>query len=135
MDTVRSRRWRARVSLALAVLAVVVLLSVAGRRSVWLLLMTAAAGVVVVAAGLWFLQQRGVLRWGALDIGGAAPVDDEARAQLAGCGAASSAVDCRTRHRAGREDLRAGHRARRGHHEPAARGPRHEVLNDAVTRL
>ena len=65
MDTVRSRRRWARVSLDLAVLAVVVL-SVAGRRSVWLLLLTAAAGVVVVAAGLWFLQQRGVLRWGAL---------------------------------------------------------------------
>jgi hypothetical protein len=46
----------------------------AGRRSVWLLLLTAAAGVVVVAAGFWLLQQRGVLRWGALAIGVAAPV-------------------------------------------------------------
>ena len=74
MDSLRSRRWWARLSLALAALAVVVLLSFAGRRSVWLLLLTAAAVVVVAAAGFWFLQQRGVLRWVALALGVAVPV-------------------------------------------------------------
>jgi diacylglycerol kinase family enzyme len=74
MDTLRSRRWGARGSLGLAVLAVVVLLAFAGRRSVWLLLLTAGAAVVALAAGFWFLQQRGVLRWTALAIGVAAPV-------------------------------------------------------------
>jgi diacylglycerol kinase family enzyme len=74
MDSLRSRRWWARVSLALAALAVVVLLSFAGRRGVWLLLLTAAAVVVVAAAAFWFLQQQGVLRWVALALGVAAPV-------------------------------------------------------------
>jgi diacylglycerol kinase family enzyme len=74
MDSLRSRRRWARVSLGLVVLAVVVLLSFAGRRSVWLLLLTAAAVVVGVAAGFWFLQQRGVLRWVAVALGVAVPV-------------------------------------------------------------
>jgi diacylglycerol kinase family enzyme len=74
MDSLRSRRRWARVSLGLAVLAVVVLLSFAGRRSVWLVLMTAAAVVVVAAAGFWFLQQRGFLRWVAVAVGVAVPL-------------------------------------------------------------
>jgi diacylglycerol kinase family enzyme len=74
MDSLRSRRRWARVSLGLAVLAVVVLLSFAGRRSVWLVLMTAAAVVVVAAAGFWFLQQRGFLRWVEVAVGVAVPL-------------------------------------------------------------
>ncbi len=74
MDSLRSRRRWARVSLGLTVLAVVVLLSFAGRRSVWLVLMTAAAVVVVAAAGFWFLQQRGFLRWVAVALGVAVPL-------------------------------------------------------------
>ena len=74
MDSLRSRRRWARVSLGLTVLAVVVLLSFAGRRSVWLVLMTAAAVVVVAAAGFWFLQQRGFLRWVAVGLGVAVPL-------------------------------------------------------------
>ena len=74
MDSLRSRRRWARVSLGLAVLAVVVLLSFAGRHSVWLVLMTAAAVVVVAAAGFWFLQQRGFLRWVAVALGVAVPL-------------------------------------------------------------
>jgi diacylglycerol kinase family enzyme len=66
MDSMRSRRWSARASLGLALLAALVLLTFAGRRGIWLLLLTAAAVVVVIAAGFWFLQQRGVLRWVAL---------------------------------------------------------------------
>jgi diacylglycerol kinase family enzyme len=73
MDSMRSRRWSARASLGLALLAAVVLLAFAGRRGVWLLLLTAAAVVVVIAAGFWFLQQRGVLRWVALALGVGVP--------------------------------------------------------------
>jgi diacylglycerol kinase family enzyme len=74
MDSLRARGWWARASLGLAVLAVVVLLSFAGRRGLWLLLLTAAAVVVVVAAGFWFLQQQGALRWVALALGVTVPV-------------------------------------------------------------
>src|SRR3954452_9135906 len=74
MNSLRARRWWARASLGLAVLAAVVLLAFAGRRSLWLLLLTAAAVVVVLAAGFWFLLQRGVLRWLALALVVGAPV-------------------------------------------------------------
>lgn len=74
MDSLRSRVWWARASLALAVLAAVVLLAFAGRRGVWLVLLTAGTVVVVVAAGFWFLLQRGVLRWLALALAVAAPL-------------------------------------------------------------
>src|SRR4051795_7584084 len=74
MDSLRARRWWARAGLGFAVLAAVVLLAFAGRRSLWLLLLTAAAVVVVLAAGFWFLLQRGVLRWLALALVVGAPV-------------------------------------------------------------
>ncbi|MET0764488.1 MAG: diacylglycerol kinase family protein [Blastococcus sp.] len=74
MDSLRARAWWARASIALAVLAVVVLLAFADRRGVWLVLLTAGAVVVVVAAGYWFLLQRGVLRWLALALVVGAPV-------------------------------------------------------------
>jgi diacylglycerol kinase family enzyme len=73
MDSMRSRRWSARASLGLALLAALVLLAFAGRRGIWLLLLTAMAVVVVIAAGFWFLQQRGVLRWVALALGVGVP--------------------------------------------------------------
>src|SRR4051812_39260822 len=68
MDSLGDRRWWARASLALAVLSVVVLLAFAGRRGVWLVLLTVGAVVVAVAAGFLFLQRRGVLRWLALTL-------------------------------------------------------------------
>jgi diacylglycerol kinase family enzyme len=74
MDSLRARSWWARASLGLAVLAVVVLAAFAGRRGIWLVLLTAGAVVVVVAAGFWFLLQRGVLRWLALALVVGAPV-------------------------------------------------------------
>jgi diacylglycerol kinase family enzyme len=74
MDSLRARAWWARACLGLAVLAAVVLLVFAGRRGVWLVLLTGAAVVVVVGAGFWFLQQRGVLRWLALALVVGAPV-------------------------------------------------------------
>ena len=74
MDSWRARRWWARGSLALVLLAVAVLLAYAGRGGLWLVVLTAAAVVVTVAAGYWFLLQRGLLRWLALALAVAAPV-------------------------------------------------------------
>jgi len=74
VDSLRDRRWEARASIALAVLAALVLLGFGERRAVWLVLLTAAAVVVVVAAGFWFLLQRGALRWAALALAVGAPL-------------------------------------------------------------
>jgi len=74
MDSLRARSWWARASLGLAVLAAVVLLAFAGRRGLWLVLLTAGAVAVVLAAGFWFLLQRGVLRWLALALAVGAPL-------------------------------------------------------------
>jgi diacylglycerol kinase family enzyme len=74
MDSSRARGWWARASIGLAVLAVVVLAAFAGRRGIWLVLLTVAAAAVVLAAGFWFLLQRGVLRWLALALVVGAPL-------------------------------------------------------------
>ena len=74
MESMRARRWWARGALALVVLAFVVLLAFAGRRGLWLVLLTGATAVVVVAALFWFLLQRGPLRWLALGLAVAAPL-------------------------------------------------------------
>jgi diacylglycerol kinase family enzyme len=74
VDPSRARAWWARVSLALVVLAVAVLVAFADRRGIWLVLVTAGAVVVAVACGFWFLQQRGVLRWVALAVAVGAPL-------------------------------------------------------------
>lgn len=73
MDALPARRALACTALGLLVLAAGVLIGVAGRRGLWLLLLTAAAVAVVTAAGFWFLQQRGVLRWAALAVAVAVP--------------------------------------------------------------
>jgi diacylglycerol kinase family enzyme len=74
MDSLRARAWWARASLALALLAVVALLAFAGRRGIWLVLLTIAAVVVLVAAGFQFLLLRGTPRWLALALAVGAPV-------------------------------------------------------------
>jgi diacylglycerol kinase family enzyme len=74
MESARIRRWAARASLGFAVLVAVVLLAFAGRRGVWLVLLTVATALVVLAAGFWFLLQRGVLRWLALALAVGAPL-------------------------------------------------------------
>ena len=66
MESMRARRWWARGALALVVLAFVVLLAFAGRRGLWLVVLTGAMAAVVVVALFWFLLQRGPLRWLAL---------------------------------------------------------------------
>ncbi|MGY1802222.1 diacylglycerol/lipid kinase family protein [Blastococcus sp. SYSU D00922] len=70
----RARRWEARGALALAGLAVVLLLAVAGLRSLWLVLLTTAAVALVVAALYWFLLHRGPVRWISLAVAVTAPV-------------------------------------------------------------
>ena len=74
MESARIRRWAARASLGLGVLVVVVLLAFAGRRGIWLVLLTVATVLVVLSAGYWFLLQRGFLRWLALALALGAPV-------------------------------------------------------------
>jgi diacylglycerol kinase family enzyme len=70
----RTRQWLARASLALAVAAFVVLLAFAGRRGLWLVLLTAGTAALVVAAVFWFLLLRGPLRWLAFGLAVGAPV-------------------------------------------------------------
>jgi diacylglycerol kinase family enzyme len=74
VESMGARRWWARGSLALIAVAFVVLLVFAGRRGLWLVLLTVAAAALVVAALFWFLLQRGPLRWLALTLAVAAPV-------------------------------------------------------------
>jgi diacylglycerol kinase family enzyme len=70
----RARRWCARGSFALIAVAFLVLLAFAGRRGLWLVLLTVAMAVVVVASLYWFLLQRGPRRWLALTLAVGAPV-------------------------------------------------------------
>ena len=72
--TAKTRRWLARASFALMLGAVVLLLAVAGWRSLALVAFAAIGGCAVVAGGYWFLAHRGVLRWLALVLVVAAPV-------------------------------------------------------------
>ena len=72
--TAETRRWLARASFALMLGAVVLLLAVAGWRSLALVAFAAIGGCAVVAGGYWFLAHRGVLRWLALVLVVAAPV-------------------------------------------------------------
>jgi diacylglycerol kinase family enzyme len=63
-----SRAWLARLSFALAGLAVVILIAGAGFRSIAMLGVALASAVVSLAAAYWFLAQRGMRRWLALAI-------------------------------------------------------------------
>ena len=74
MESARIRRWAARASLGLGVLVVIVLLAFAGRRGIWLVLLTVATVRLVLTAGYLFLLQRGFLRWLALGLALGAPV-------------------------------------------------------------
>jgi diacylglycerol kinase family enzyme len=70
----RNRRWLARASFALMLAAAVLLLAVAGWRSLGLLAFAVIGVCAVLAGGYWFLASRGVLRWLALVLVVAAPV-------------------------------------------------------------
>jgi diacylglycerol kinase family enzyme len=69
-----SKRWLARASFALMFAAVVLVVAVAGWRSVTLVVLAVAGVCAVLAGGYWFLANRGVLRWLALVLVVAAPV-------------------------------------------------------------
>jgi diacylglycerol kinase family enzyme len=74
VDSLRARRWLARAALALVVAAFVLLLASAGRRGIWMVVLTAAAAAVFVAGLFWFLLHRGILRWVSLALALSAPV-------------------------------------------------------------
>jgi diacylglycerol kinase family enzyme len=69
-----SKRWLARASFALMLAAVVLVLAVAGWRSLTLVALAVVGVCAVLAGGYWFLANRGVLRWLALVLVVAAPV-------------------------------------------------------------
>ncbi|WP_370423557.1 diacylglycerol kinase family protein [Streptomyces sp. QH1-20] len=68
------QRWTARLAVVAAVGAGVLLLSVAGLRSVGLVAVGLAGLAVSAAAGWWALTRRGAVRGVALVVAGAAPV-------------------------------------------------------------
>ena len=69
-----TKRWLARASFALMLAAVVLVLAVAGWRSLALVAFALIGVCAVLAGGYWFLANRGVLRWLALVLVIAAPV-------------------------------------------------------------
>ena len=69
-----TKRWLARASFALMLAAVVLVLAVAGWRSLALVGFAVIGVCAVLAGGYWFLANRGVLRWLALVLVIAAPV-------------------------------------------------------------
>ena len=70
----RSQRWLARLALAAALAAVVVLVVSGALKSVTALLVGVAGLAVICAAAWWFLAHRGVVRWLAGVVLVAAPV-------------------------------------------------------------
>jgi diacylglycerol kinase family enzyme len=74
MNRVSKEPWLARLAIALAAGAVVVLVVFAGLHSVALIGFSAAGLCVTVACVYWFLARRGVVRWIALAFAALAPV-------------------------------------------------------------
>jgi diacylglycerol kinase family enzyme len=72
--TTRDRRWLARGAFALVLAAVVLLLAVAGWRSLAMIGLTVIGVCLVLAGGYWFLANRGLARWVSLILLIAAPV-------------------------------------------------------------
>jgi len=70
----RSQRWLARLSFVLAALAIVVLVTLAGLKSLAMLAVGMAAAVVSVAAAYFVLSRRGLWRWLSLAVFVLAPV-------------------------------------------------------------
>src|SRR5438105_5569371 len=69
-----SQRWRARLSLALAVLAVVIVAVFAGLKSFAMLAVGLAGAAAGLAAAYFFLSRRGLLRWLSLAVFVLAPL-------------------------------------------------------------
>jgi diacylglycerol kinase family enzyme len=64
----RSRSWLARLSVALVLAGVAVLVVFGGLRSVAMLAVGLASAVISLAAAFWFLADRGLRRWLALAV-------------------------------------------------------------------
>jgi diacylglycerol kinase family enzyme len=64
----RSRAWRARLSFALAGVAVAILIAFAELKSVAMLAVGLGSALVSLAAAYWFLAQRGIRRWVSLAV-------------------------------------------------------------------
>jgi diacylglycerol kinase family enzyme len=69
-----TQRWLARLTFVLAGAAIVILLAVAGPKSLAMLAVGVAAAVVSLAAAYVFLSRRGLLRWLALAVFVLAPI-------------------------------------------------------------
>jgi len=69
-----AQRWLARLSFALAGLAIVILLVVAGLKSLAMVAVGLAAAVVSLAAAYVFLSRRGIWRWLSLAVFVLAPI-------------------------------------------------------------
>ena len=69
-----TQRWLARLTFVLAAAAIVILLAVAGLKSLAMLAVGVAAAVVSLAAAYVFLSRRGLLRWLALAVFVLAPI-------------------------------------------------------------
>ena len=74
LQATRSQRWLARLSFALAFLAVAVVVAFAGLKSVAMLGVGLAAAAVSLAAAFLVLSRRGVLRWLSLAVFVLAPI-------------------------------------------------------------
>jgi diacylglycerol kinase family enzyme len=69
-----AQRWLARLSFALAGLAIVILLVFAELKSLTMFAVGLAAAVVIVAAAYFFLSRRGIVRWLSLGVLVLAPI-------------------------------------------------------------
>jgi diacylglycerol kinase family enzyme len=74
LQATRSQRWLARLSFALAFLAVAVVLAFAGLKSVAMLGVGLAAAAVSLSAAFLVLSRRGVVRWLSLAVFVLAPI-------------------------------------------------------------
>ena len=70
----RGQRWLARLSFVLVGLAIAVLVSFAGLKSITMLVVALAGAAVSLAAAFFFLARRGVWRWLSLAVLVLAPV-------------------------------------------------------------
>jgi diacylglycerol kinase family enzyme len=70
----RSQRWLARLSFVLLAVAIVLVVVLAGRKSLVMLVLAVAGAAVSLAAAYVFLSRRGVLRWAAFAVFVLAPV-------------------------------------------------------------
>ena len=70
----RSQRWLARLSFALAALAVVIVAVFAGLKSFAMLAVALGGAAVTITAAYFFLSRRGMWRWLSLAVFVLAPI-------------------------------------------------------------